>query len=512
VAQLRTVNPNHVVVSAGDLTSASPLISAAFLDEPTILAMNRIGLDYNAVGNHEFDRGRAELLRLQNGGCARNTIRQPCRLDRFPGARFRYLAANVRTENGGTLFPPYAIRSFGRGRSQVRIGFIGLTLRNTATLVMPTGIAGLTFADEADSINALIPRLRAARVDAIVVLIHQGVETESGDDNHSCQGMNGGLMPILARLDPAVDLVVAGHVHTAYICDYGRIDPSRPFLITSAGRSGALLTDITLSIDARRHRVRDKTARNIIVQSEPYRDGSGMIQLTDAFPRYRPDPGIAALVARYAAAAAPIIARPIGRMQGAALKEPVESGESVLGDLIADAFLSATREPNAGGARIAFTNQTSVRTDLVPAADGSINFGQLFAVQPFGNNLVVMSLTGRQIRAVLEQQFASGSNSVAHPIMLLPSRGLTYGYDLTRPDGQRILDLKLDGAAIADDSVYRVTANSFLATGGDNFTIFREGRDQLVGPLDVEAFEQYLVAAGNLVPPTADRVTRLAPR
>jgi 5'-nucleotidase len=148
----------------------------------------------------------------------------------------------------------------------------------------------------------------------------------------------------------------------------------------------------------------------------------------------------------------------------------------------------------------------------VPAADGSVNFGQLFAVQPFGNNLVVLSMTGRQIRALLEQQFASGSNSVAHPIMLLPSRGLTYGYDLARPQGQRILALELDGAPIADEAVYRVATNSFLASGGDNFTVFREGANQLVGPLDVDALEHYVAAAGVLVPPAADRVTRVAPR
>jgi 5'-nucleotidase len=512
VARLRAANPNHVVVAAGDLISASPLVSAAFLDEPTIMAMNRIGLDFSSIGNHEFDRGRAELLRLQNGGCARNTVRQPCRLDRFPGARFRYLSANVHTENGRTLFPPYAIRSVGRGRSQVRIGFIGLTLRDTATLVTPAGVAGLAFADEADSINALIPRLRAAGADAIVVLIHQGLSTQVGYNDHSCRGMDGGLLPILARLDPAVDLVVSGHTHNAYICDYGRIDASRPFLVTSAGRSGTLLTDISLVIDPARGRVVDKRADNIIVQSDGYRDWSGTVPITSLFPRYQPDPAVAALVARYAAAAAPIIARPIGRMRGEALKEPVPSGESVLGDLIADAFLAATRAPEAGGARIAFTNQTSVRADLVPAADGSVNFGQLFAVQPFANDLIVKSMTGRQIRGLLEQQFASGSNTPTHPVMLLPSRGLTYSYDLNQPQGRRILDLRLDGAPIGDESVYRVTMNSFLATGGDNFTIFRDGTDPLVGPQDVDAFEHYVAAAGTLVPPVSDRVTRVAPR
>lgn len=511
VARLRAANPNHVVVAAGDLVSASPLVSAAFLDEPTILAMNLIGLDYSSVGNHEFDRGRAELLRLQNGGCARNTVRQPCRLDRFPGAHFRYLAANVRTADGATLFPAYAVRSFGRGRSRVRIGFIGLTLRETATLVTPAGVAGLSFTDEADSINAQIPRLRAAGADAIVVLIHQGLSTQVGYDDHSCRGMEGGLMPILARLDPAVDLVVSGHTHNAYICDYGRIDPTRPFLVTSAGRSGALLTDIRLSVDPARGRVVGKRADNLIVQSEAFRDASGPVPPTGLFPRYRPDPRVAALVARYAAAAAPIVARPVGRLQGAALKAPVPSGESVLGDLIADGFLEATRAPRAGGARIAFTNQSSVRADLVPAADGSVNFGQLFAVQPFANDLVVKSMTGRQIRALLEQQFASGSNSVTHPSMLLPSRGLTYSYDLNLPQGRRILDLRLEGAPIGDESVYRVTMNSFLATGGDNFTVFNEGTDPFVGPQDVDALEHYFAATATLALPAPDRVTRIGP-
>jgi 5'-nucleotidase len=513
VRSLRAQNPNSVVVAAGDLISASPLVSAQFLDEPTILAMNMIGLDFNAVGNHEFDRGRAELLRMQNGGCARHTTREPCRVDAdFPGARFRFLAANVLTESGAPLFPGHAIRSFGEGESAVRIGFIGLVLREAATLVTPAGVAGLTFADEADTVNALVPRLRAEGADAIVVLIHQGVETEVGYNDHSCRGMDGDLMPILARLDPAVDLVVSGHTHNAYICDYGRIDPSRPILVTSAGRSGTLLTDITLSIDPARSRVIERRADNLIVQGEAYTGSSGPVPLTDLYPRYPRDAAVAALVERYAAAAAPLADRVVGRLTGPALRETAESGESVLGNLIADAHLAATRAPESGNARIAFTNQTSVRADLVPAADGGVTFGQLFAAQPFGNNLIVKSMTGRQIRALLEQQFASGTNSVARPIMLLPSRGLTYSYDLTRPQGQRILELRLDGRPIGDTAVYRVTMNSFLATGGDNFTLFREGTDQYGGPLDIEALERYLAAGSPLGPPAADRIRRLSPR
>ncbi len=513
VRRLREGHPNNVTVSAGDLISASPLISAGFLDEPTILAMNLLGLDFNAVGNHEFDRGREELLRMQNGGCARHTNREPCALDRdFPGARFRFLAANVRTGEGGTLFPSYGLRRFGRGRQQVTIGFIGLTTRDTATLVTPAGVAGLTFADEAASINALVPQLRAQGADAIVVVIHQGVETDVPYDDRSCRGMRGDLLPILARLDPAIDVVVSGHTHNAYICDYGTVDPTRPFLVTSAGRTGVLLAAIDLAVDPRAGRVAGKRANFTIVQSPAYRGAAGDVPQTDVVPRFAPDPAVAALVGRYAAAIAPIANRVIGRLTGPALRERVESGESVLGDLIADAHLAATSASASGGAQIAFTNQTSVRADIIPAPDGSVTFGQLFTAQPFGNNLVVKSFTGREVRAILEQQFASGTNTVTSPIMLTPSRGLTYSYDLRRPAGQRILELRLNGQPVGDDTVYRVAFNSFLASGGDNFTLFRGGRDMVGGPLDIDAIERYLVANSPLTPPAADRIRRLSPR
>ena len=512
VRSLREGSPNTMVVAAGDLISASPLVSANFLDEPTILALNMVGLEFSALGNHEFDRGRQELLRVQNGGCERHTLRTPCAVDpNFPGARFRYLAANVRTEDGRTLFPAYGIRSFGSGRDEVKVGVIGLPLRATGTLVTPAGVAGLTFGDEADAINAAIPLLRAEGADAIVVLIHEGVATTVPYNDHSCAGINGDLLPILARLDPAVDLVVSGHTHNAYVCDYGRIDPTRPILVTSAGRSGTLLTNIELSIDPAQNRVIAKRADHLIVQSEPYQGSSGTVGLSDHFPRYQPDPAVAALVARYVEAARPLTNRVVGRLAAPALRETAPSGESVLGNLIADAHLAATRAPESGGAQIAFTNQTSVRADIVPAADGSVTFGQLFTAQPFGNNLIVKSFTGRQIRALLEQQFASGSNTAERPIMLLPSRGLTYSYVLTRPLGQRILDLKLNGQPITDEASYRVTMNSFLATGGDNFTVFREGTNTFGGPLDLDAIEAYLTANNPLSPPAADRVTRLGP-
>ncbi len=509
VRALRDANPNHVVVAAGDLISASPLVSAQFLDEPTILAMNMIGLDFNALGNHEFDRGREELLRMQHGGCERNTALQPCRVDAdFPGARFGFLAANVRTEDGNTLFPAYAIRRFGSGAGEVAVGIIGLPLKETPAHVTPAGVAGLTFADEADSINALIPRLRSEGADAIVVVIHQGVSTEAGYEDRTCRGMDGELMPILARLDPAVDLVVSGHTHNAYICDYGRIDPTRPFLVTSAGRSGTMLTDITLTIDPAAGRVVSRRAEPVIVQSEGYRGSSGEVPLTDARPRFPAAADVGSLVQRYVAAAAPIAARTVGRLGGPAPRAPSPSGESILGTLIADGQLAATRDADMGGARIAFMNMGGVRTDLTPGADGAVSYGQIFAVQPFGNSLVVKTMTGRQILALLEQQFTA-PNGGTRGAILMPSRGFAYTYDLSRPPGERILAASLDGAPINDGERYRVTMNSFLATGGDGLTLFQEGTDVVGGMQDVDAFERYLTSADRIAPPERGRITRI---
>jgi 5'-nucleotidase len=512
IESLRSRNDNSLVVSAGDMIGASPLVSALFLDEPTIHAMNLIRIDYNAVGNHEFDRGQAELLRMQNGGCEKNTVRVPCAVEPFGGAKFHFLAANVVRQDGATLFPAYAIRSFGKGRREVKVAIIGMTLKETPTVVTPAGVAGLSFRDEAETVNALVPKLKAEGADAIVVVIHQGVYSKLGYNDQSCGAIEGDLVPILDRLDPAVDAVVSGHTHNAYVCDYGRINPARPILLTSAGRYGTLVTDINLTIDPAAGRVTAKRAENIIVQSEAFTGSRGEVALTDAVPRYAPHGEVAALVDRYARAAEPIAARPVGRLSAPALKTANEHGEHVLGNLVADAQLAASKGAGAGNAQIAFMNPGGVRSDLVPAADRGISFGQLFAAQPFANMLVVKSLTGRQVRALLEQQFASGSNSAQNPYVLSPSHNVRFAYDLSRPEGQRIVLLTVDGAPVRDETVYRVAMNSFLATGGDNFTLLREGTDPVVGIQDIDALEAYIAAAGSLTPPALGRVENRTPK
>jgi 5'-nucleotidase len=408
------------------------------------------------------------------------------------------------------LFPAYGIRTFGSGRNRVKVGFIGMTLEATPSVVTPAGVAGLSFRDEADTANALIPKLKAEGADAIVIVIHEGAVSRKSYNDKDCSGLSGDLLPILDRLDTEVDVVVSGHTHNAYVCDYAQVNPAKPFLVTSAGQYGTMLTDIRLTIGG--GEVRSKTADNVIVQGEGYPGSRGEVAVNEAFARYEQNPAVAELVKRYADAAAPVEAEPVGKLSGPALRSANEAGESVLGNLIADAQLAATASPAGGGAQIAFMNPGGIRADLVPGEGGVVTFGQAYAVQPFGNSMTVKSFTGRQLKALLEQQFDSGSNSVAQPNILQVSEGFSYAYDLSKPAGQRISDVTLNGAPVTDDATYRVAMSNFLASGGDNFTVFREGTDAVGGLQDIEVLAAYLTGAQTRPVPALGRIRNVTPK
>lgn len=494
VEAIRAKYRNHLTVAAGDMTSASQLSSALFLDEPTVGVMNRLGVDFTAIGNHEFDRGRDELVRLQTGGCVRHTGAQPCALERFAGAKYRYLAANaIDVKTGRTLFPASAIRWFGAGRARVGIGVIGLALRDVPTMVNAQGIAGLTFADEADTINAETAKLKAAGADAVIVLIHQGGRTSEPDPN-GCKGLTGAIRPIMDRLDRNVDLVISGHTHWDYVCDYPAASGARSVLLTSAGHYGEEVTDIALTIDPAHHRVVSAKAHNVIVQSVPFTSARGPVALNPAFPISKPDPAIAAYVARYVSAVAPRIARVVGHLSGPA---PRGADGGPLGYLIADSQMDAT------GADLALTNPFGIRADLVPDAAGAVSFGALYAVQPFGNRLVTETLTGADLKVVLEQGFARTSS----PEALTPSRGFAYTVDMTQPEGRRVTAMTLNGAPIDPARRYRVTASEFLANGGDGFTALSGKGDAAIGPVELDALERWIAAAPVRQVPAETRVT-----
>ena len=487
VEQVRAKYPNHLTVAAGDLTGGSQLASAIHLDEPAVGVMNRLGLEYTAVGNHEFDRGTKELTRLQTGGCEKNTNREPCALEQFAGAGYRYLAANVVGPDGKTLFPGTALKTFGTGRNAVTIGLIGLTLKGTDNLVAAAGIAGYRFEDEAQVINADVEQLKAQGADAIVVLFHQGVRTSGDPDPNGCENPTGELGPIIPQLDPRIDVIVSGHTHWQYICEWPSKQPGRNFLITSAGLYGKLVTDIRLTIDPASGHVLTREAHNVIVQSEPYRGAALEVPIRPEYPRFAADPAVASYVGQYVGAAASFANRRVGKVSGPA-SLAVDGNSAMggtLGNLIADAQLAATRN---AGAQIALMNPFGIRTGLNPAEDGSVTFGMLYRIQPFDNTLVTMSLTGAQLKTVLEQ----GLDGAPTNQWLAPSAGFAYTYDMARAVGDRITGMTLNGQPIDPAATYRVTTNSFLSDGGDSFTELVNGRDKVIGMADVAALEAWV--------------------
>ena len=481
--QVRTAH--SVTVAAGDVIGASPLISSLFLDEPTIDAMNAMGLDLSAVGNHEFDRGAAELQRMQAGGCEKYTPRIPCRIEPFGGARFEFLAANVFGADGRTIFPGTALREVGG----VRIGFVGMTLRDTPTMVAPSGVAGLRFADEVETANAAARELTARGANLVVLLIHQGGSISGRFDDQSCPGLDGAILPIVAALDPAIGLVVSGHTHNAYIC-HSPLAGGGERLLTSSGKYGTLVADIRLSFAG--GKLAGERAGFVIVQGAAIANAKQAAPLSAAYPVFAADPAVAKIVARYRAASAAEGGRVVGHLGGVAAMGGVESAAAAV---VADSMWFATRAPAAGRADFALTNSGGARTDLIPGPDGAVTFAQITALEPFANRLVTKTLSGAQVKAVLEQSFDSGTNSAARPNLLIPSANVRFDYDRSRAAGERVTRITIDGRSIDPAAHYRVTVPSFLSDGGDNFTRFRDGTEPVEGGGDLEAMEAWLATS-----------------
>lgn len=500
IRQLRAEQHHSVVVSSGDLIGASPLISGLFLDEPTIEVMNAIGLDLNAVGNHEFDRGTQELLRIVGGGCRTDAVGESVscasRSRAYTGARFPFVAANIDDREGRPLFTPAVVRSF----DGVKVGFIGAVTRSTPGIVQPAGIAGLRFTSEAQTINATAGQLRRQGVKAIVAVIHEGGDADGGFNG--CDNPRGAIFDIERQLDPEVDVVLSAHTHRGYRCVI------KDRLLIQGASFGRLVSVVDLSIDRPNGEVlRERTrARNV-----PVPNGlSDQVRLQAAYPALPPDPEVAAIVEHYRERSAPLASRSVGQVTGVFDRNPSAGGDHALGRLIADAHLAATLEQ---GAVVAFTNPGGIRTDLRPHSEqGPVTFGDLYAAQPFGNALVTVTLTGAQLRTLLEQQWSA--RNVERPRILQPSRGFSYAWDPARPAGERVIadSMRLNGRRIAADGNYRVTVNSYLAGGGDGFRVLRDGRDAVGGPLDIEALVTYVRRVSADRPLRPERTARIERR
>ena len=479
VRQLRQDHKNTIFVAAGDLIGASPFLSAMFHDEPSIESLSMMGLELASVGNHEFDEGKDELLRMQNGGC--HPVDKCQGPHPFRGAKFHYLAASTFEKNTGrTIFPPYEIREF-RG---IPVAFIGLTLKGTPGIVSPEGVAGLEFRDEADTVNALVPELKARGVEAIVVLIHEG-GFPTGDYNE-CPGISGPIVDIVRKFDRAVDVVISGHTHRAYVCEIdGR-------LVTSGDKFGTIVTAIDLKLDPATRDVVSASADNVIVRTGAYAS----------------DPEQTALLAAYDKFAAPIANRRAGSITETLSRTPNDAGESPLGDIIADAQLAATSAETNGAAMIAFTNPGGIRTDIPKKQEGgAVTYADVFASQPFRNQLVTLTLTGAQIRDMLEQQWLDPNR----PRILQVSKGFSYAWDGAKPYGERVAAdrIALTGRPIDPAMSYRVTVNNYLAVGGDGFSVLREGTAQRFGVYDADALYAFFQANSPITPTAADRIVRL---
>jgi 5'-nucleotidase len=518
---LGSQNENTFVVSAGDLIGASPLASGLMHDEPTIDFMNYVGLDTIGVGNHEFDEGSGELLRMQygnrswaGGGPFIGSSYTPVRADGchpvdgcqdgtpFAGSVFQYLAANViDTDTHNPLLPQYQIVDAGPG---AKIAFVGETLQGTPLIVTPTGVAGLEFLDEADTVNALIPRLKKKNVDLIVLLLHEGGQQNApfsgGFMNvNKCENFTGpDLLDIVNRLNPEVDLVVSAHTHQPYVCNFG----GRP--VTSAASFGRLITSIDLTMDAKTGALVSTTAVNNVVTQTVAKDA-----------------GATAILAHYKTISDPIGNKVIGKITAdinsarGTVNGTNAAGEQPMGDVIADAMYEAAHPSDFGGAVAAFMNSGGVRASLLfnqisgGELPGEVTYAEAFAVQPFGNTLVVKTCTGQQLYDVLEQQF---ENPAAGQQRVMLVSNVTYSYTRVVPAGtKRVQDgsLKIGGVVVNKVAGYRVVMNNFMADGGDGYSVFRACTAPLGGEVDIDAFGRYVLAHSPVSPPPLNRITRL---
>ncbi|MGW5648675.1 bifunctional metallophosphatase/5'-nucleotidase [Saccharopolyspora sp. NPDC003752] len=481
VARLRAEKSNSLVLSAGDNIGASPVNSALFHDEPTVEFLNEIGIAAAVVGNHEFDEGYPELQRVQSGGCH---PADGCQFrDSYGGADFPYLGANVAFDDGRPALAPFSVERVGG----VPIGIIGVTLEDLPAMVTPEAIKGLKFGDEVEAIDRTADLLDSAGVKAQVVLLHQGDNTEGGGPD-DCRVTPGPATEIATNASPKVDLIFTGHSHQQYNCVID--DPAgNPRTVLQGGSYGRLLSVADLTIDRLTKdvvRPATKAHNEIVTRDVP------------------PDPAAQKLIDEAAGKARPIANRQVGTITADLLREPAPSGESALGDVLADAQLEAT---TGNGAQVAITNPGGIRTDLVHASspegegDGVVTYGETYAVQPFGNVMQTMTLTGAQLKNVLEQQWQPNATRI-----LQVSSTLHYTYSASAPVGSKVSGITIAGKQVDPNAPYRVSVNNFLASGGDGFTEFAGGTEIAGGPVDLDALVGYLGAHAGLAPPPADRI------
>ncbi|KLK87920.1 5'-nucleotidase [Methanoculleus sediminis] len=446
----------------GDVVGASPPVSGLLLDEPAVLFFNGLAdgcpeMVIATFGNHEFDRGTDELLRMVRGGNGAAPLPRP--VDPYPGAAAEYVSSNVVWKTNGTLLAaPYTIRDAGGAK----IAFIGATTIETPSIVKAINIEGVAFENETESINRYVPEIQQQGVHAIVVLLHEGGSQDPYDGpTREGENVTGRVAAIVAGLDGDVDVVLSGHTH-AFTNAYLENSGGNRVLTTQAYSYSRAFADIDIVIDPLTGEVVHASARIV--------------------PAYgnatTPDPEAQSLLEICEEAVGPMTGRIITTASAEITRLQTDAGESALGNLVADGQRAAM------GADIAFVTTGSLRAEI---AKGSVTWGDLYAVQPFSSTVLSMTLTGEQVRDVLERQW-----EVPVPPHNLAVSGLSYTFDERKPAGDRIVEVRVNGTPLDPDGKYTAAMVDFLATGGDRYTVFREGADIVNGPVDVDALVAYM--------------------
>ncbi|MGG3466072.1 bifunctional metallophosphatase/5'-nucleotidase [Neobacillus pocheonensis] len=440
--QRKAENKNTLLVHAGDMVGGSAPVSSLLEEEPTIEVLNKIGFNLGTLGNHEFDRGVKEMMRLIHGGNNPKT-------GTFEGAQFPYVCANVIDEKTGKLIlPPYEIKKF----HGIPIGFIGVVLSDTPKIETASVLAGVKFTDEVKAINKAVANLKKQGVKAIVVLAHNG-----GSQSALTGAANGEIIDIAKKIDDEVDVLFGGHTHT-----YLNTEVDRK-LIVEAYSYGTAFSDVHLELDPATKDIVAKKAEIVNV----YQDA------------IKPDPEIKELMKKYEAKVAPIVNKLVGKAVNDITSTKNKDGESAIGNLIADS------ERIAMNSDLAFMNPGGIRGDILA---GEVTWGELFTIQPFKENLIKLNLTGDQIRRLLNQQWQPQGT-----VRMLQISGLKYTWDGTKGVGSKVIDIyRADGTPIDPKAKYTVTVPEYLANGGDDFSVFREGTDKVVGPVDIDVFENFV--------------------
>jgi 5'-nucleotidase len=491
-------SPRALVLIAGDSFGGSPPESGLLRDEPTMEFLNLIaGEDcpfvkrapprtlfvttrcgvVAALGNHELDRGPEEFERLLYGGAHRDG---PVLGHDWKGSRVPFLAANVQRKDGTPFLPAAALVDVGG----IKIGVVGAVTSETPFITPPGRVDTLAFLPEVAPINDAVALLRKAGAGAVVLLIHEGL---AGPDTPQASALapeelKGPLAAILAALAPGVDVVISGHTHQ-FTNLLVRTRSGPPILVTQARSYGTAFTDIELVVDPRAHRVLEKAADVLTTWA-------------DEGPGHHPDEQVQKLVASALKAVAPATTRLVGVATKPITREANGSGESTLGDLVADAYR------RAASTDFAFVNAGSLREDL---PEGPVTVGALYAALPFANTLLRFSLTGEQVRRLLESDWSEGHYA---PLSIA---GLSYLYNPRLPAGRRVVAVyEATGKDLDPKRRYSVVTTDFLVRGGDHYPVFAEGEEPAPVALDLAAFESYVVTAGDqLAPPALARLTRI---